>query len=188
MLVVRNLSLSFCVVLLMCYELCRAAETLRQVQPPQWSQDVLDVFFEDARKRLVGARPKSTPREEDTQRIAESTTGGAPSSDVKLKWSTLIDADTLTAEIRRISNQLATRLKNSASFQGGGNLDCRRDFGMLTVLFGVIKGFDQVNSDQFGRWQRSAADASSLFSNEQQLQNIIGTKFCRGKKYPCFAG
>ncbi|MEM8945416.1 MAG: cytochrome c [Planctomycetota bacterium] len=127
-----------------------AVEPAGQVQPPgNWSQDVLDAFFEDARGQLAGTRPTSSsiPLK---QLAAEPKR--AVAADGQFKWSLLIDADTLTAEIRRLSNQLALSLKRSATFQSGGNLACRRDFGLLAVLFGVVADFD---GDM--RWQRSAA-------------------------------
>ncbi len=125
-----------------------ASEAPKRVQPPQWSKDVLDAFFDDAREHLVGERPTNVARvrsEDATQAAPEAAAKG------EFKWSQLIDADTLTAEIKRINNQLANSLRKSATFQGGGNLECRRDFGMLAVLFGVIAEFD---GDV--RWQQSA--------------------------------
>ncbi len=126
--------------------LCHAAESPRRVQPPHWSPDVLDAFFEDARQHLVGERPKYQAEQPATLPSAEETTDAT-----KQKWSELIDAETLTAEIKRLHNQLATTLKKSSRFQGGGNLICQRDLGLLAVLFGVIDQFDTEV-----RWQRSA--------------------------------
>ena len=126
--------------------LCHAAEPPRRVQPPHWSQDVLDAFFEDAREQLVGERPQLAEA-----LVAKPASVEGVAADATQKWSELIDAETLTAEIKRVHNQLAPALKKSASFQGGGNLVCRRDFGLLAVLFGVLAEFD---SDV--RWQRSA--------------------------------
>lgn len=130
---------------------CHAAESSRQVQPPDWSQDVLDAFFEDAREQLVGSRPKRAAQEVVGTSVAKPTSGEGQPSDAAQKWSTLIDADTLSAEVKRVHNQLAMALKKSAGFLGGGNLICQRDFGLLAVLFGVIDLFD----DEV-RWQGSA--------------------------------
>lgn len=124
------------------------AEEDKRVQPPEWSQDVLDAFFEDAREHLVGERPTGTT-------AAPATVGEQSASAEKptqeFAWSRIVDADTLMAETKRINNQLANSLRRAATFQGGGNLECRRDFGMLAVLFGVIAEFDGEV-----RWQAAA--------------------------------
>ena len=125
-----------------------AEESPPRARPPEWSQDVLDAFFEDARKHLVGQRPQPAMQAKGT--VQPTVAQGQPAN-AGFRWSELIDGETLTAEIKRINNQLAFPLKKSASFQGGGNLDCRRNFGLLAVLFGVI---DQFDKDV--RWQRSA--------------------------------
>ncbi len=144
----RIAAFTSCVIAFGLTTLSIAAEASKRVQPPTWSKDVLDAFFDDARQHLVGDRPTNVARthtKDATQSAAEVA------SDGEFKWSQLIDADTLTAEIKRINNQLANSLRRSATFQGGGNLGCRRDFGMLAVLFGVIAEFD---GDV--RWQQSA--------------------------------
>ncbi|NOZ40481.1 MAG: cytochrome c [Planctomycetes bacterium] len=137
-------------------EFGRAAESSRRVQPPNWSQDVLDAFFEDAREQLVGERPLRDAVDDAELSAAKPTSGEGPLAESELKWSALIEAETLTAEIKRIHIQLSTALRKSASFQGGGNLKCQRDFGLLAVLFGVIDQFDEANINQLGRWRRSA--------------------------------
>ena len=115
------------------------AEEPKRVQPPEWSQDVLDAFFEDAREHLVGERPTSTAAAPAT---VDQQAATPESPTLEFAWSRIVDADTLMAETKRINNQLANSLRRSATFQGGGNLQCRRDFGMLAVLFGVIAEFD----------------------------------------------
>ena len=142
-----KLSSLFLSILALSMSLCHAAELPRWVQPPVWSQDVLDAFFEDAREQLVGERPQHNA----VVTAAVPSTEQEHPADTSQKWSALIDAETLTAEIKRVHNQLTPALKKSASFQGGGNLVCQRDFGLLAVLFGVIDTFDAEV-----RWQRSA--------------------------------
>ena len=150
--------------------LCHAAESSRRVQPPRWSPDVLDAFFDDAREQLVGERPKHQAEQPATLPIAEETTDAT-----KKKWSELIDAETLMAEIKRVHNQLAPALKKSASFQGGGNLLCQRDFGLLAVLFGVIDQFDDGV-----RWQRHA--------KQMQRRCLQAGKNCKAVSALSFSG
>ncbi len=167
--------------------LCHAAESSRRVEPPSWSQDVLDAFFEDAREQLVGVRPQRDAREVAAASAAKPTSGGGQPADATQKWSSLIGAETLTAEIKRVHNQLSTALRKSASFQGGGNLNCQRDFGLLAVLFGVIDQFDAEV-----RWQRSAklmqqrcfqagqnckAASAQSFSAAKETHTVLGELF-----------
>lgn len=125
-----------------------AAEKPKLVEPPTWSQDVLDAFFDDAREHLVGERPQPM---RDTEQAPPASPANPGEAEQAFQWSRLVEAETLTAEIKRLNNQLATALKKSASFQAGGNLMCRREYGLLAVLFGVIADYDQDL-----RWQRSA--------------------------------
>ena len=138
--------------LFLCFSgLSIAAESGQRVQPPQWSQDVLDAFFDDAREQLVGTRPLGSDKINRTLVAGPVDDAPGASSNASSAWSALIEADTLTAEVKRISNQLAIALRKSSGFQGGGNLACRRDFGLLSVLFGIIAEFDQEV-----RWQSNA--------------------------------
>ena len=123
----------------------------RRAKPPEWTQEVLDVFFADARKELVGTRPRSISRRPQAETpqtrepTSQSETGG-------FAWSRLIDSVTLTTEVKRIHQGLAEPLKNTSRFKSGGNLLCRRDFTLLGTLFGVIAEYDQDV-----RWKRSAS-------------------------------
>ena len=159
----------FLLLLILSATLCHAAESPRRVQPPRWSPDVLDAFFDDAREHLVGERPKHQAEQPATPPNAEETTDAT-----KQNWSKLIDAETLTAEIKRLHNQLATTLRKSSNFQGGGNLVCQRDFGLLAVLFGVIDKFDGGV-----RWQRSA--------KQMQLRCLQAGKNCKAASAQSFS-
>jgi|GEM_PF-1018459 len=132
-----------------------AAEPPRRIPPPHWTQDVLDAFFEDARKQLVGDRPREAANSVVEQ--SQQTTGNHQPVSPASKWSVLVGADTLTAEIKRLNIQLASALKKSAGYLGGGNLTCQRDFSFCAVLFGVLAEFDPNDSNLNRRWQQSAA-------------------------------
>ena len=135
----------------------KAAETPKRVQPPEWSRDVLDAFFEDAREQLVGERPTTISVEAGELEVANAGSGANQPDESEFKWSALIDADTLATEIKRINNQLGVALRKSGSFQAGGNLLCRRDFGLLAVLFGVVREFDEDV-----RWKRHGQQVQSF--------------------------
>ena len=132
-----------------------------RAKPPTWSQDVLDAFFDDAREQLVGERPQA----------GTSAVSGHPILPVEtfrrdgmIRWSDLVDADTLASEIKRLNIALAAGLSKPAQFKGGGNLDCRRDFGLLAVMFGGIADFDKEV-----RWQESATTMQRAMLETSQV-------------------
>lgn len=174
--------ISWCLGLVLC---CDAAEPPKRVEPPKWSQDVLDAFFDDARTHLVGERPSLAAQSERmTATPAQST--GQPSAG-SANWSQLVRAETLTSEIKRLNNDLNTALKLSKSNRGGGILEVRRKLGMLTVLFEVVAKFDLNETglddlDLIRRWQRSAQFLrSQIFQAHQECkagktQGLAATK------------
>ncbi len=115
-------------------------------QPPVWSDEVKNVFFDDARKALSGPRPSATEQAE-----VAPTANAAKTTDVH--WQELIDADTLTAEVKRIVNNLPTFTMNPARFKASTHNDCRRELTMLAALFKVIAEYP---SDV--RWKPNAPD------------------------------
>lgn len=125
----------------------------RRSLPPQWPAEVLEVFFNDARTQLHGKRP--THAASDTRATVNSGHEADNQSDVK--WSALVEADTLTAEVKRTHNRLTPLLARPGRFKSGGSVDCRREFSLLATLFGVIDQYDKQT-----RWQQDAAYASAL--------------------------
>jgi hypothetical protein len=114
----------------------------RRAKPPQWTADVLDIFFEDARKELVGDRPEPAS---ETVAAAEGSHGAtAPAVDEgeTLVWSRLVSSDTLESEVKRLIGQLREPLASAAKFKAGGYEDCRMHFSLLAVLFAVIEEYD----------------------------------------------
>ena len=150
-----------------------AAEPPKRSRPPRWSRDVLDAFFENAENQLFGERPTHF-LPDNPSRVAATLLPSKQPADAEQKWSTLIDAETLTAEIKRINNRLAAPLKNLSAFKAGGNKACRRDFGLLSVLFGVIDQFDEDV-----RWQRSA--------KQMQSRSFRASQTCQAASAPSYA-
>ena len=128
--------------------------TLR-ARPPEWSTEVNEVFFVDARKHLSGERPQPVSPLDEAARDTKLSTNVQKSS----KWSALIEADTLTTEVKRIHNQLGTLLARPGAFKSGGHADCRRNFSLLALLFGVAAEYDQEV-----RWQPLASRTRALCS------------------------
>ena len=112
---------------------------------------MLDAFFDDARDELMGERPAAA-----SASVAGTAAEGDPGQQSpgagRVTWSQLIDGDTLAAEVKRIAGRLGEPLANSAIFKAGGYKQCRADFSLLAVLFGVIADYDGD-----ARWKADAA-------------------------------
>jgi hypothetical protein len=129
------------------------------VRPPKWSADVLDAFFPDARTKLVGTRPDyqkaqaldTTSNATDAAQPGHTKSAGG--------WSTLIDAETIETEIKRIGPNVARLTKTPSEFKGGGYKECRRDFSVLATLFAVTAEYDGEI-----RWQDVAPALRDLFA------------------------
>ncbi len=128
-------------------------------RPPKWSADVLDVFYSDARTKLVGARPDyqhvdavaAGSRDDDKSPVGAAKPGTG--------WSELIDGDTIETEIKRIGPDMAKATKSPSEFKGGGFKQCRRDFTVLAALFAVDAEYDGEV-----RWQDAAPGLRDVFA------------------------
>jgi hypothetical protein len=136
----------------------------KRARPPKWSKEVRDVFFEDARTKLVGTRPDygsaSTATVDASLRDANSSVSERlPNESGDAAWSKLIDAETIETEIKRLSQALAKDVTTPSAFKGGAYEDCRRDFSVLAALFAIVAEYDGEV-----RWQDSAAGLRELFA------------------------
>jgi hypothetical protein len=115
--------------------------------PPEWTRDVLDAFFDDARDALEGERPVAATAPTDA---APSVAVGANGDG--FAWSQVISAETLAGEVTRVANDLKAPLANPTVFASEGHQQCQAAFGLLAVLWAVIDEYDGEV-----RWQDSAA-------------------------------
>jgi hypothetical protein len=183
----------FAVVGALCCAAIAATEDGRtkRARPPKWSADVLDAFFEDARIKLVGSRPKfedgsAASAIADVRPQLESSNVAAAAADGA--WSKLIDAETIETEVKRLAVFVAADVKTPSGFKGGSYKDCRRHFSVLATLLAIAAEFDgDVRwkgaaaglRDQFARAGRNCKvgtdqtfqEASSL---KQELVELIG--------------
>ena len=130
-----------------------------RARPPGWSADVVEVFFEDTREHLIGERPQPA----STGFLAAAIASGPVDNQAEMKWSTLIEEDAITMEVKLIQNRLILLLSRAGSFKSGGNVDCRHEFSLLATLFGVVDEYDQEV-----RWQQEAARMRGLCSRAAQ--------------------
>ena len=136
----------------------------RRARRPDWPPEVVATFFEDARTMLVGLRPVLQPQANST---GDSTAATDAAPDEELTWSTLISGDALETEIKRTVKRLGAGLSSRPQFAGGGHLDCRREFGLLAVLFGIIERHDEPV-----RWQAQAAGLRQLFTRASAMCQV----------------
>jgi hypothetical protein len=162
MLVVAVLALS--VFLSGLHALSPAAEANRPVKrarPPKWSADVLDAFFIDAREKLVGHRPDYGARH-DAASVVNNAAPASPSVDAGAPgaaWSTLISAETIETEIKRLERAVALDVTTPTEFKGSKYQDCRRHFSTLAMLLAIAAEYDGPI-----RWQDAAAGLRDLFA------------------------
>jgi hypothetical protein len=159
-----NLLMAVMIAAVACSGLTSAAKEVdkqaKRARPPKWSKEVLDVFFEDAREKLVGARPnygEATAVAANDARPDAAAASGAPRSGET--WSKLIDAETIETEIKRLAQALDKDVTTPSAFKGGAYEDARRDFSALATLFAVSAEFDGEV-----RWKDSAAGLRELFA------------------------
>jgi hypothetical protein len=121
----------------------------------------MDVFFNDAREKLVGERPDygnaTAVAAENGQPAGPIANAGATTAGAG--WSKLIDGETIETEIKRLGQSLAKGVTTPTVFKGGAYEDCRRDFSVLATMFAIAAEYD---GDV--RWQDSAPPLRDLFA------------------------
>jgi hypothetical protein len=132
-----------------------AASPAKRARPPKFPKSVQDVFFPDAREKLVGPRPASA-----TSGAASTATTAAPSpanSDSTASWSKLITAEALEDEIKSQQLKLAATIENATRFKGGEYQQARAQLSLLAALLAIVADYDgQV------RWKSEAASLGQL--------------------------
>jgi hypothetical protein len=139
----------------------------RRAPPPKFDPGKVEqIFFDDARKALVGERPTgnlaTTSAKPNGTSAANTTTDGEkpnPTGGAAFAWSKLISAETLADEVKTYPTLLAAVVRSPSQFKGNGARDARRYFSTLAAVFAII---DQYEGDV--RWKGQAAAARQLFS------------------------
>ena len=138
-----------------------AAESDRPVKrarPPKWPEEVRRVFFDDAREKLVGTRPTYDAEQVAGSVKAESTPKiAAESGDAT--WSTLIDAEAIETEVKRLAEAVANDVTTPSEFKGGAFKECRRDFSTLAMFFAIAAQYDG-----YVRWKDAAPALRDAFA------------------------
>jgi hypothetical protein len=142
--------------------LLRAEQTTqpRAKPPAEWPRDVREVFFDDAREQLVGARPNYGEIARSPVATAAGGSNTAPDAgDSSYAWSSLAGADVIETEIKRQLPALQPLVATPAAFKGGGYQECRDRFIWLATLFSVAGDYDDDV-----RWKDTAEGLGQLFA------------------------
>jgi cytochrome c556 len=122
-----------------------AGTVTRRARPPKWNKRVSDVFFADAREKLVGERPAAASSGASAASSSGSGAEAAPAGEKsggEFAWSNLISTDTLETEIKSLQTQVSQTVQTPTQWKGGGYKDGRREFTELAVLFAIIAEYD----------------------------------------------
>jgi hypothetical protein len=134
----------------------RGAAPEKRARPPKFSKSITDVFFLDAREKLVGPRPDKVgdgaPVAGAAEPSARPLEGGKGPA-----WSKLISAKVVEDEIKAQQIQLGEVVQNASKFKGGQYQRARRHLSLLATLFAIDAQYDQKM-----RWQREAPGMRDL--------------------------
>jgi hypothetical protein len=136
----------------------------KQAPPAKWDSRVTDTFFPDARKALVGERPKwlnPNAAGNAASKPGADKTDGASNDAAKsgAAWSNLISPETLTDEVKSLNTDLVDEVKTQQAFLGGANKKSRRTLSMLAAAFAII---NEYGGDV--KWKAQSAAARDLFA------------------------
>ncbi len=118
----------------------------KRARPPKFGKSVTDVFFNDARERLLGSRP---------QQVAASVAAAAPAASTAAPkgpgWSKLISSDVVEDEVKVQLLKLGEAVASTTKFKGGDYQRARLSLSVLATLFAIDAQYDQPM-----RWQGEA--------------------------------
>lgn len=131
----------------------------RRAKPPKFdAQSFPGVFFDDVKSQLVGSLPPVGNVTASIKTPSKSNAEPTASSEENV-WKRRIDAAAIEDLVKSSKSRLDPAIASPAKFAGGGYQTARRDFTVLTVLFGVI---EQYPGDI--RWKHSAGRAKTDFA------------------------
>lgn len=120
-------------------------------EPPQWSDDVKAVFFDDARDALSGEPPTANGK------APPAPTGPAIPRHDDAIWRELITPTALEGAVKAAVSRVAQSVKQPARFKAGSHNDAHRDLTLLGVVLNVAAAY----SDDV-RWKSDAPEYAQL--------------------------
>ncbi len=135
------------------------AAPAKRARPPKFNRSITDVFFADAREKLVGTRPdKVASAGAATGGPSSPATSSAPSAGSS-GWSKWISAEVLEDEIKAQQIKLAAAVQNPTRFKGGDYQQARLHLSALATLFAIDAEYGETM-----RWQREAPAVRDLLA------------------------
>ena len=130
--------------------------------PPKFPKSISDVFFPDAREKLVGPRPEKRAG----TAAPTDVVGNNPSAETSPEgveggqgWNRLITPEAIEDEIKAQQIKLSKTIQSATKFKGGEHQSARLHFSVLAMLFAIDAQYDQKM-----RWQREAPAMRDLMA------------------------
>ena len=152
----------------------------KRARPPEFPKSVEDVFFSDAREKLVGARPNAQ------QAVAKTASAARPAQAISAvedqpvgSWSKLIAAEDVEDEIKAQQLNLAAAVKNATKFKAGEYQQARDQLSVLAAMLAITAEFDgrirwkdnaAALRDLIGRASMNCKVASDASFNEARMR------------------
>lgn len=143
--------------------MAQSSKLPNRAKPPVFeAQKFEGVFFPDVNSALNGQLPKT----QSTLQINSSAVAGSSASNAgvdPMGWKDLIAAETLEDLVKTSKLRLDKIVTTPAAFAGGGNLNARREFSLLTLLFAIVETYPGEV-----RWKASAPAARDALQRAAQ--------------------
>ncbi len=134
-----------------------AAAPPSRARPPQFAKSITDVFFSDARTKLVGPRPDKIGSASASSTASPAPSRPAARAQAGPTWSKLITAEVVEDEIKTEQLKLGETVQTASGFKGGDYQRARLHFSVLATMFAIDAQYDGAT-----RWQREAPGLRDL--------------------------
>ena len=133
-----------------------AAPPVKRARPPKFPKSITDIFFPDAREKLVGPRPaKAAGGEPETEATVGPTPAqAAPATAGESLWQPLITPETIEDEVKSQATKLGETVQNAVAFKAGAYQQARVNLSVLAAMFAIDADYGRPM-----RWQREASAA-----------------------------
>ena len=113
-----------------------------RVAPPKFDKSQVEEYFlPDVFSKLVGERP-------NLQKLPQAATGGEGGGDegggvAPVKgWAEAISSEAIENEVKAVKLSLDKNITTPTAFRGNGYKECRREFSVAAMMFGIITEYD----------------------------------------------
>jgi hypothetical protein len=146
-----------CALLCLVQSTAWAAAPIKRARPPVFSKSVADVFFPDAREKLVGPRPEKVSAERTAAASVSTEPTDTRPDTASQGWKKLISAEAVEDEIKSQQIKFTAAVQSLTKFKGGDFQQARLHSSMLAVLFAIDAEYGETM-----RWQREAPAVRDL--------------------------